>query len=85
MNVIVHKRIKKQIQRLPFLRKKFEERILLFLVDPFHPILNNHTLTGTWMGYRSINITGDYRAIYRPIDHASAYFVHLDIHSNLYS
>jgi len=42
----------------------FENRLKLFLQNPFHPLLNNHTLTGKLLGYRSINITGDWRVIY---------------------
>jgi len=47
-------------------------------------ILNNHALTGQWAGYRSINITGDYRAVYRLAEEDIAYFVALDTHSKLY-
>ncbi len=53
--------------------------------DPFHPLLNNHPLAGRWTGYRSINITGDYRAIYELIEEDLAYFVTIDTHSNLYT
>lgn len=61
-----------------------KERIIIFSADPFHPTLNNHALTGEWTGYRSINITGDYRAVYRLVEEDLAYFVDLDTHSNLY-
>ena len=42
----------------------FEKRLEIFLQDKFHPTLNNHSLTGRYSGCRSINITGDWRAIY---------------------
>lgn len=45
-------------------RTAFDKRLKIFLQNPFHPTLNNHSLTGNFAGYRSINITGDWRAIY---------------------
>lgn len=53
--------------------------------DPFHEILNNHSLKGKYKGYRSINISGDYRAIYSLIKEDTAYFIALDTHSSLYA
>ncbi len=38
---------------------------MLFLKNPLHDQLRNHALKGKWQGYRSINITGDWRAVYR--------------------
>ena len=42
--------------------KKFKERVALFKVDPHYPLLNTHRLHGKKRMFRSINITGDYRA-----------------------
>ncbi len=42
----------------------FSERLQLFQADPFHPFLHNHALIGMYKGYRSINVTGDWRALY---------------------
>lgn len=85
MRVLFNKRFKKQVSKYPFFKIQIDERIILFLEDPFHPRLNNHPLAGKWMGYRSINITDDYRAVYRNVEEAVAYFVDMDTHSNLYS
>ena len=41
-----------------------EGRLRLFVQDPFYPQLNNHSLKGKYRNYRSINITGDWRALY---------------------
>lgn len=46
------------------IHKAFEERISLFLKDPLTPQLKNHSLKGVLTGYKSINITGDWRALY---------------------
>ncbi len=45
-------------------KRKLNERLRLFAGNPFHPLLENHPLHGMYAGCRSINITGDYRAMY---------------------
>jgi len=63
----------------------FRNRLEIFLSDKFHPILNNHSLSGEYQGYRSINITGDWGAIFRERGSGGAvYFVVIGTHSNLY-
>jgi len=55
----------KQLKKAPLkIRVAIEKRIELFLADPFNPQLRNHQLTGKFKNYRSINITGDWRALY---------------------
>lgn len=55
----------KQFKKAPLEMKiAFRKRFKLFLQDPFHSQLNNHQLTGKFSGYRSINITGDWRTLY---------------------
>ena len=60
-------------------RKRFE----LFIQNQFDPILNNHSLTGIYEGCRSINITGDWRAIYFQ-NETTIFFIALGTHSQLY-
>ena len=85
MTFVRHERFKKDYKKLRVLdRNKCDERLLLFAEDPYNPILNNHALSGIYKGLRSINITGDFRALYQPMGKNSALFVRLDTHSNLY-
>ena len=84
METYFHKDFKKQYKKLRTLQSKIDKRLVLFRADPSHPILNNHSLTGKYQGYRSINITGDYRAVYEPQGKDAALFVDIDTHSNLY-
>ena len=37
------------------------------MLDSSHPLLRDHKLNPPWEGYRSINITGDYRLIYKKL------------------
>jgi addiction module RelE/StbE family toxin len=64
----------------------FRNRLEIFLSDKFNPILNNHALTGKYEGYRSFNITGDWRAVFRELDGGErVYFDLLGTHSQLYN
>ncbi|MBU3935412.1 type II toxin-antitoxin system mRNA interferase toxin, RelE/StbE family [Patescibacteria group bacterium] len=65
------------------IKKKFKERLKLFIVDEKDGLLKNHGLTGKWRGYRSINVTGDWRAIYVE-ERERIIFVALGTHSHLY-
>ena len=47
------------------IRKSFGDAIQLLLTNKYHFSLNNHLLTGRYIGYRSINVHEDWRAIYR--------------------
>lgn len=65
------------------IREAFKRRRILFEQDPFHPLLHNHALTGKYTGLRSINITGDWRALYE-IDGQVIKFKLFGTHSQLY-
>jgi len=69
------------------IRKSFKAQILLFSKDPDDPQLDNHPLKREWQGYKSIDITADWRAIYKEI-HIDGkdvgYFVALGTHDELY-
>lgn len=80
---------KKQYKKAPKkIQEKVKERINLLVQDPTSQLLNNHALTGKFQGYRSINVTGDWRAIYSiRIDLKSKqeyYFELVGTHSRLY-
>lgn len=69
------------------IKKVTKEKIALFEREPFHPSLNNHALIGQYQGSRSINITGDWRAIYsETIENGEKVitFIELGTHSQLY-
>ena len=85
MIVMTNKRFDKAYIKLPEkVKHKFKQRRNLFLENEFHPLLENHALTGDYAGFRSINITGDFRAIYYLLSPDTAVFVNIDTHSQLY-
>lgn len=84
MTIDFHKDFTKDFKKFPSkAKKKFQDRLILFEKDQFSPALNNHALNGAYAGYRSINITGDIRAIYRKASDI-VLFVKIGSHSKLY-
>lgn len=78
------KKLKKLNVRI---RKSFRKRIAIFQKDPFSQELDNHHLRDKWEGYRSIDITSDWRAIYEDVkegDEPFAYFVDIGTRKELY-
>lgn len=70
------------------IRKNTKERLILFSKNPHDPQLDNHPLREQYLGYRSIDITADYRAIYKERyveGKIIAQFVMLGTHQELYT
>lgn len=56
----------KQLKATPFeIKIAFRNARELFLEDPKNPSLRDHSLKRNFSEYRSIDITEDYRAIYK--------------------
>jgi len=84
MQVIFHKSFDKQYIKLsPKIHSRFEERLKIFLTSPFAPLLNNHSVDEIFPECRSINITGDYRAIFKMRDSIPV-FIKIGTHHELY-
>lgn len=84
MRIDYSKQFKKSYKKLDLsIRIKTKERIMLFVDNPYHVLLRNHSVHPTFEMGRSINITGDYRAIYIKED-ARIIFIEIGTHSELY-
>jgi addiction module RelE/StbE family toxin len=85
MTIIFTKGFDKQFVKLPKVYKdKFKERIAIFRSDPFDEGLRNHALKGKYIGYRSIDIAGDLRALYKVEGDTVYIFYFIGSHSQLY-
>lgn len=85
MIIRFHKNFEKQYKKLNHRQKaRTKERLQIFLENPFDPRLNNDPLKGKYLDYRSVNISGDLRAIYKFVSEDEAIFVALGTHSELY-
>ena len=70
------------------IRKSFKKRLTIFIKDPHNPQLNNHALKRNYFGYRSVDITSDWGAVYAEKTEemeAVAYFVDIGTHRELYT
>ena len=87
MNILFHKSFRKSLKKQPVrMQKQFSQKLLVFELDPFDPLLSNHALRGEHRGKRSINISGDVRALYVVYEQADDSVIFIDIggHSELY-
>ncbi len=84
MSVAYSKNFIKQSRKLsPTMRGKVLERIALFSDNPLDPKLRDHALKGEYKEYRSIDVTGDYRALYL-LRGNEVIFDQIGSHSQLY-
>jgi addiction module RelE/StbE family toxin len=86
MKIVYSQYVKKKYKKLPkTIQNQFDTRILLFQENKNHPLLHNHSLQGEYDGCWSINVTGDYRAIYYYTNESTVFFITIGTHSELYS
>lgn len=87
MQIEYSKKFIKEFKKCPVnVKTNFKARLEIFINDQYHSILNNHPLIGELRNYRSININGDWRAIFEEMDDGKIiYFVAIGTHSQLYS
>lgn len=92
MDVLYSKKFLKEYKKAPVdIKESFKKRLKLFLANQYHPQLHNHALKGEYRGMGSINVSGDWRALYieRFIRHGHSSqkaieFKFLGTHSQLY-
>ncbi|MEK7576904.1 MAG: type II toxin-antitoxin system mRNA interferase toxin, RelE/StbE family [Patescibacteria group bacterium] len=79
MKIFLHRNFVKKYKKLSKkLKNEVKERRNLFVQNQYDPLLHNHALQGKWVGYRSVNITGDWRIIYKIVSDDVALFVDID-------
>ncbi len=85
MKIVTHKKFDKAFVKLP---KKIKEQVItrleLFVDDQESQVLRKHPLNSPYKGSYSIDITGDYRAVFHLVEPDTALFTHIGTHSQLY-
>lgn len=86
MRIEYSRRFIKELRRAPRkIQIAFINRLNIFAINQFSPLLANHALTGELKDCRSLNITGDWRAIYEELENGDVLlFIMLGTHSQLY-
>ena len=87
MQVILHKHFLKKYKKLPkAIQKTFVARTHILLTEPTNPLLHIHTLKGDLVPQKSLNVTGDYRALFIVDEETQTItFLRIGTHSELYS
>ncbi len=84
MKIDFHSKFAKKLRKFPkSIQEQFYNKLAIFEIDPFAQMLNNHAVHYPYEGCRSINISGDVRALYEVIVD-TALFVRIGSHSELY-
>ena len=85
MDIDFNAKFKKQYKKLPQnIRKKFLERLAVFKESPHDPLLRVHKLKGSMKPLISMNVTGDYRALFAWETSERVEFHQIGTHSELY-
>ena len=85
MRILFSHKFVKRFSKIPLtLQDQFHDRLALFQSNVRSPVLRDHALIGEWIGCRSINITGDFRALYREVAMDTFEFVAIGTHHELF-
>jgi len=76
--------LKQQMKAPENIRQALKARLRVFSQDKFNIVLNNHQLKGDMRELRSINITGDWRALFEELHNGDVIFKTIGTHSQLY-
>jgi addiction module RelE/StbE family toxin len=84
MIIVFHSAFKKKLRKLdPKIKKAFKERSQILKMNKFDSVLNNHSVEKKYPGCRSINITGDFRLVFKDLKDI-VIFLKIGTHSELY-
>ncbi len=76
--------LKSLLKRSPQKIKIFEEKLQLFLEDPYHPKLELHKLKGTVKGYLAFTIEYNLRVVFYFANELEIVFIDIGTHDEVY-
>jgi len=84
MKIVTHHRFDKSFRKLqPKLQSKFYKQLEILSRNIIDHRLNNHALTGKYLGYRSFDVMGDIRVIFEHVNNELIKLVNIGTHSQL--
>jgi addiction module RelE/StbE family toxin len=84
MKVVIRREFKKSFKKLPIkIRTRFGERLEMLLSQTDPSLLRIHQLSGDKYPLLSMNVTGDYRALFMT-ENNTITFYEIGTHSELY-
>ncbi len=86
MKILRKKSFKKNYVKLSErFKQKVDDTLRLFVKNAFDEKLNNHSLKGNLTGFRSIDVTGDLRIIFKETNnYVVVVLVRVGTHSQIY-
>ena len=75
---------RKRIQRFPHLKKRFWEKLEVFLENPYASPLRTHRLSGKLSGQWAFSIDDDYRVIFEFISEGTVLLIDFGTHDEVY-
>jgi addiction module RelE/StbE family toxin len=75
---------RKKIRRQSYLKKKFWERMEIFLEEPYNSQLRTHKLSGKLVGQWAFSIDDEYRVIFEFIDPNTVLLIDFGKHDEVY-
>lgn len=78
------KSFKTRIASYPNLVKRFDDRLRLFTVNRWSPVLRDHPLGGRMKGSRSFSMNGDIRIVYRENNNGDVWLLDIGSHNQVY-
>jgi addiction module RelE/StbE family toxin len=76
--------LKRLLRTNPALHSTYEEKLSLFISDPFNPLLRTHKLHGKLSGMWSFSLTSNLRILFRFTNKNKAVFFDVGNHDDLY-
>ncbi len=75
---------RKKIHKHSILRKQFQEKMSLFLEEPFSPQLRTHKLSGNLKGTWAFSINNEYRVLFEFIGENKVLLIDFGTHDEVY-
>ena len=76
--------LKKWRKKHPELVDRFQQKLILFTNEPFHPSLRTHSLSGNLAGYWSISINYEQRLVFKFLSDTKVLLIDLGTHNEVY-
>lgn len=74
-------RFKKSYKRLPLeIKRKAEQKVEIFVSNPFHPVLKTHKLKGKLKDYWSFSVDKNYRILFKFVEKDKVIFFDIGTH-----
>jgi addiction module RelE/StbE family toxin len=76
--------LKKWRKKHPDLSERFQQKVSLFIEEPFHPSLRTHNLSGSLDGCLALSISFEYRLVFKFISDNQVLLIDIVTHDDVY-